>query len=80
MQDASGDMGKKSATSNEKTPAEIAAGEGDSENALPVGALVVNGFDVLKYIGDLEKRITHLEAKLAEANTTAPSAENDDMA
>ncbi len=63
MQDVS-DGGKKSATSNENTPTETADGDGDSGNALPVqdGLLVVNGFDVVKYIRGLEGRISELEA------------------
>ena len=78
MQDAS-DGGKKSATSNEKTPTETADGDGDSENALPVQDLVVNGFDVVRYIRVLEGRISELEAMLAAANAV-PSTENDAMA
>ncbi len=52
---------------------------GDSQNALPVqdGSLVMNGFDVIKYIRWLEGRITKLEMKLAENAT--PSTENDTM-
>jgi len=81
MQDASDGMGKKSATSKEKTPTETADGNGNSENALPVqdGLLVVNGFDVVKYIRGLEGRISELEAMLAAANAV-PSTENDDIA
>lgn len=80
-------MGNNSATSNDETPAETAAGDGNSENALPVGLLVVNGFDVLKHIADLEKhvnelqtKVSELETKLGAANNAAPSADNDAMA
>lgn len=77
-QDAA-DGGKKSVKG--KTPEEPADSnsDGDGRNALalPVqdGLLVMNGFDVVKYIRWLEGRVSELERKAA-ANAT-PSTEND---
>lgn len=48
---------------------------GDSQNAPPAqdGSLVLNGFDVIKYIRGLEERISELESKEAAANATTDS-------
>ena len=64
-----------------KTPEETADSDSDGDGrtalALPVqdGLLVMNGFDVVKYIRSLEGRVSELERKAA-ANAT-PSTEND---
>ncbi len=64
-----------------KTPEEPADSNSDHDGrnalALPVqdGLLVMNGFDVVKYIRWLERRVSELERKAA-ANAT-PSTEND---
>ncbi len=77
-QDAA-DGGKKSIKG--KMPKKTADSDSDDDGqnalALPVqdGLLVMNGFDVVKYIRWLEGRISELERK--EAANATPSTEND---